>query len=112
MEHGEPDDPRPKGSPHSNGPEAGEVAQPPEVIDLRTGGRNAGSSASGLDASGTAPALSVRALSKTFGAQRALDELDLDIAPGEIHALLGQNGSGKSTFVKLLAGYHKPDAGA
>jgi len=58
------------------------------------------------------PALSVRGLSKSFGPQRALDGLDLDIAPGEIHALLGQNGSGKSTFVKLLAGYHKPDPGS
>ena len=65
----------------------------------------------GPGAAPPAPALSVRGLSKSFGPQRALDGLDLDIAPGEIHALLGQNGSGKSTFVKMLAGYHKPDPG-
>jgi ribose transport system ATP-binding protein len=57
------------------------------------------------------PALDVRGLSKTFGATRALSPLDLTIARGEIHALLGENGSGKSTFIKLLSGYHRPDSG-
>jgi ribose transport system ATP-binding protein len=57
-------------------------------------------------------ALSLRALSKTFGAQRALDRVDLDVAAGQIHALVGQNGCGKSTLVKTLAGYHQPDPGA
>jgi ribose transport system ATP-binding protein len=51
----------------------------------------------------------VRQVSKTFQAQRALRGIGLDIKRGEIHALVGQNGSGKSTFVKILAGYHKPD---
>lgn len=58
------------------------------------------------------PVVSVRRMSKTFGATRALREVDLDIWPGEIHALVGQNGSGKSTLVKILAGYHSPDEGA
>ena len=53
-------------------------------------------------------ALRIRNLSKTFPGQRALDAVDLEIAPGEIHALVGQNGSGKSTIVKILAGYHSP----
>ena len=57
-------------------------------------------------------ALRIRNLSKTFPGQRALDAVDLEIAPGEIHALVGQNGSGKSTIVKILAGYHEPDRGA
>jgi ribose transport system ATP-binding protein len=57
------------------------------------------------------PTLLVRGLCKTFGATRALLPLDLAVAAGEIHALLGENGSGKSTFIKLLAGYHRPDAG-
>jgi ribose transport system ATP-binding protein len=57
------------------------------------------------------PALSVRGLSKTFAGSTALADLDLDIAAGEVHALLGQNGSGKSTFIKILSGYHVPDAG-
>src|SRR4051794_29436840 len=62
---------------------------------------------------GTPPAaLRLGHLTKTFPGQRALDDVDLEIVPGEIHALVGQNGSGKSTIVKILAGYHKPDPGA
>jgi ribose transport system ATP-binding protein len=57
-------------------------------------------------------ALRLHGLSKTFPGQRALDDVDLEIAAGEIHALVGQNGSGKSTVVKILAGYHQPDGGA
>ena len=57
-------------------------------------------------------ALRVSALSKTFGATRALDEVGIDIRAGEILALVGQNGSGKSTLIKSLAGYHHPDHGA
>lgn len=58
------------------------------------------------------PALCVKHLSKTFPGQRALIDLTFELAAGEVHALLGQNGSGKSTFVKLLSGYHQPDPGA
>ncbi|ONH21738.1 sugar ABC transporter ATP-binding protein, partial [Pseudofrankia asymbiotica] len=58
-----------------------------------------------------APALSVRSLSKSFGTNVALNSFDIDIAAGEIHALIGENGSGKSTFIKILAGYHQPDPG-
>jgi ABC-type sugar transport system ATPase subunit len=54
-------------------------------------------------------ALSVAGVSKTFGVTRVLDQMSLDIEQGEIHALVGQNGSGKSTFIKILAGYHRPD---
>jgi ribose transport system ATP-binding protein len=61
--------------------------------------------------SGATPILRVCRLSKTFGATRALRGLDLDIEVGEIHALIGHNGSGKSTFVKTLAGYQRPDPG-
>jgi ribose transport system ATP-binding protein len=50
-------------------------------------------------------------VSKTFIGTRALDDLTLSIDPAEIHALVGQNGSGKSTLIKILAGYHAPDAG-
>jgi ribose transport system ATP-binding protein len=55
--------------------------------------------------------LSVCGLSKAFGPTQALWPLDLDIRQGEIHALLGENGSGKSTFIKSLSGYHKADTG-
>ena len=61
---------------------------------------------------GARPVLEVLGLSKTFPGQRALADVDLTVDAGEIHALLGQNGSGKSTLIKVLAGYHAPDAGA
>jgi len=56
--------------------------------------------------------LTIASLSKTFPAQRALDDVDLELRAGEVHCLLGQNGSGKSTLIKILAGYHSPDQGA
>lgn len=55
--------------------------------------------------------LSVRGLSKRFGQVRALRGVDLDVAKGEVHCLLGQNGAGKSTLIKVLAGAHLPDGG-
>lgn len=54
-------------------------------------------------------ALSVSGISKTFGATKALDDVSLEVRPGEVHALMGQNGCGKSTLVKVLAGFHRPD---
>jgi ribose transport system ATP-binding protein len=57
------------------------------------------------------PLLTIRGLSKTFPGTRALDRVDFDLRPGEIHALIGQNGCGKSTLIKVLAGYHQPDPG-
>ncbi|MEV5413799.1 sugar ABC transporter ATP-binding protein [Thermopolyspora sp. NPDC052614] len=56
--------------------------------------------------------LEARNVSKTFGSTKVLHDVGLRVAPGEIHALIGQNGSGKSTVVKILTGYHAPDAGA
>ncbi|WP_040493393.1 sugar ABC transporter ATP-binding protein [Ilumatobacter nonamiensis] len=56
--------------------------------------------------------LVVRDLTKSFPGQVALDEFDIEIEAGRTHALVGQNGSGKSTFIKILAGYHEPDPGS
>lgn len=58
------------------------------------------------------PVLTVRGLSKTFVSTKALDDVDFDLRGGEIHALIGQNGCGKSTLIKVLAGFHQPDPGA
>ncbi|MEB3043495.1 ABC transporter ATP-binding protein [Rhizobium mulingense] len=55
--------------------------------------------------------LSVQKLTKFFGGFAACNEIDLDIAPGEIHALLGENGAGKSTLVKMLFGVLEPTHG-
>ena len=56
------------------------------------------------------PALAVRNLTKTFAGMTALEDFTFAVSPGEIHGLIGQNGSGKSTFIKCLAGYHRPDS--
>jgi ABC-type sugar transport system ATPase subunit len=60
----------------------------------------------------TAPLLEVEHLSKTFPGLRAVDDVSLEVRSGEIVALVGQNGSGKSTVVKVLAGLHHSDPGA
>jgi ABC-type sugar transport system ATPase subunit len=57
------------------------------------------------------PALQIRHLAKSFGAQLALRDVDLTVERGEIHALLGENGAGKSTLIKILAGVYTRDAG-
>jgi ribose transport system ATP-binding protein len=69
------------------------------------------------DSSETAPrhdalALAARGISKTFGATRVLEDFEVTIERGQVHALLGENGSGKSTVIKILSGYHQPDEGA
>ena len=58
------------------------------------------------------PLVRIRGLSKAFGGSRALVDVDLDIHRGEIHGLLGENGSGKSTLIKVIGGFHAPDAGS
>ncbi len=55
--------------------------------------------------------LSLRSVNKSFGAVNALTDIDLDVAAGEVVALVGDNGAGKSTLVKVLAGVHQPDSG-
>ena len=57
------------------------------------------------------PLLRLKGISKTFPGVRALEGIDFDLNPGEIHALMGENGAGKSTFVKILSGLYRPDEG-
>lgn len=54
--------------------------------------------------------LRVRGVTKNFGGAAALKGVDLDLYPGEIHALMGMNGAGKSTLVQILSGSTRPTA--
>ena len=60
---------------------------------------------------GAGLAVRMTGISKHFGGVQALDNVDFEVRPGEVHALLGGNGAGKSTILKVLNGVHKPDEG-
>ncbi len=62
-------------------------------------------------ASNDTPLLRLRGISKSFGAVQALTDVDLDVRAGEVTALLGDNGAGKSVLIKTVAGIHSPDHG-
>jgi ABC-type branched-subunit amino acid transport system ATPase component len=55
--------------------------------------------------------LQARRVGKHFGGVVALDDVSLNLLPGEIHGLIGPNGSGKTTMLNLLSGYYRPDEG-
>ena len=56
--------------------------------------------------------LNARGLTKQFASNVVLGGVDFDLLPGEVHAIVGENGAGKSTFIKLLSGIYHPDRGA
>ncbi len=58
------------------------------------------------------PMISVRGLTRQYGAVPAVDRIDLDIYPGELFSILGGSGSGKTTFLRMLAGFETPSAGS
>jgi simple sugar transport system ATP-binding protein len=60
----------------------------------------------------TRPVAAAHAISKRFGVTIALDEVSLEVTPGQIHALVGRNGAGKSTLVSILTGLVTPDQGS
>jgi rhamnose transport system ATP-binding protein len=55
--------------------------------------------------------LELRHISKSFPGVKALDDVHFELMPGEIHALMGENGAGKSTFIKIITGVYRPDNG-
>ena len=57
------------------------------------------------------PILAMTGIGKVFPGVRALDDVDFDCLPGEVHAICGENGAGKSTLMKILGGSYRPDAG-
>jgi monosaccharide-transporting ATPase len=57
------------------------------------------------------PVLTAVGVSKRFAGVAALDDVAIDLFPGEVHALVGENGAGKSTLIKVLTGVHSPDQG-
>jgi rhamnose transport system ATP-binding protein len=57
------------------------------------------------------PYITVRDVSKRFGATQALSNVSLSLYSGEVHALVGENGAGKSTLIKILTGIYQPDSG-
>ncbi len=75
------------------------------------GGVPAGGSASVAAPASPEPLLRLRGISKHFGAVQALYGVDLDLPPGQVTALCGDNGAGKSVLTKCIAGIHEPDEG-
>ncbi|MGR3939501.1 sugar ABC transporter ATP-binding protein [Streptomyces sp. BRA346] len=57
------------------------------------------------------PLLALRGIGKSFLGVRVLDDIDLQVRPGEVHAVVGENGAGKSTLMKVVSGVHQPDEG-
>jgi ABC-type sugar transport system ATPase subunit len=76
------------------------------VTSDASGGPPGGSSVQGAE-----PLLRLRDISKHFGPVRALSDVDLDIPAGQVTALAGDNGAGKSVLIKCIAGIHAPESG-
>ena len=59
----------------------------------------------------TQPTLALRSVLKSFGMTAALNDMTLELFPGEVHAVVGENGAGKSTMIKIMTGVHQPTSG-
>jgi len=64
-----------------------------------------------VDTSTSAPVLAARHVSKRFGGVQALDDVTLEVRAGDVHCLVGENGCGKSTLIKIISGVERPDRG-
>ena len=112
---GIPPDDRPAPPGTSGASPAGAQEHSPQ--EAAAGGQGADQAGAAARASGGAapraevPTVTLRHVAKAFGAVRAVIDGTIDLYAGEAHALLGENGAGKSTMVKILAGVHEPDEG-
>jgi branched-chain amino acid transport system permease protein len=89
----------------------------PSLSDWRrqrklTGERNVAASPADPPMTQSPVSLGARGLTKRFGPVTALDDVDLELAPGKVHALIGPNGSGKTTALRVLTGALEQDAGS
>jgi D-xylose transport system ATP-binding protein len=64
-----------------------------------------------MQTSQATPLIEMRDISIAFGGIKAVDDVSVDLRPGEVVGLLGHNGAGKSTLIKILSGAYKPDGG-
>jgi ABC-type sugar transport system ATPase subunit len=78
---------------------------------MSTSGNPLSSSGGNGAADGGASLLSLRKITKTFGPVKALTAVDLDVPPGQVTALVGDNGAGKSSLIKTVSGLWSPDGG-
>ncbi len=81
------------------------------VRRLARGPAAAGELTLSQDEAAEAPALAVEGLSKHFGGLKAVDDIDFEVKRGGVHALIGPNGSGKTTTLNMLSGLYRPTAG-
>lgn len=72
---------------------------------------NGSDASSGLSGTGSPPLLKLERITKRFPGVLALDAVDVDLRPGEVHVLFGENGAGKSTLISIIAGVLRPDGG-
>src|SRR6185437_1087847 len=103
--------------PHSSAPATTPpTARPPashpdDPMNGEPDGGTGGTDGTGGTGGTAPPLLQLRGVSKSFGAVRALDGVDLDVPAGHVTALVGDNGAGKSSLIKTVAGLWAPDAG-
>ncbi|HEX3749316.1 MAG TPA: ATP-binding cassette domain-containing protein, partial [Streptosporangiaceae bacterium] len=95
-----------RGDGAAGGPPGDREAGAPDGV-----GAGAGEAEVADSGDGAPPVLALEHVSKSFGAVKAVIDGVIELRAGEAHALLGENGAGKSTMVKMLAGVHQPDGG-
>ena len=108
-DRGEERDEAETSEPTADGAEPPGSAEPPEGAAAEPG--SDGTGPANPDDEDETGRLELTGISKSFSGTRALDRVDFDLRPGEVHVLLGENGAGKSTLIRVMGGVHRPDRG-